>query len=128
MAPAGDSFLFFFLHHISKLYHIGYTEMDWSVEILGSAEAEMDALPPGLQARLTRLMEMVECIGLEAMREPHVKHIDGKLWETSRQGTGRNSTRVIRGCNRQANCDFACLCKKITTDTPKMRWHWPIGG
>lgn len=80
MALAEDSFLFS-LHHISKLYHIGYTEMDWSVEILGSAEAEMDALPPGLQARLTRLMEMVECIGLEAMREPHVKHIDGKLWE-----------------------------------------------
>ncbi|MDQ0998190.1 hypothetical protein QFZ34_003372 [Phyllobacterium ifriqiyense] len=46
MALAEDSFLFS-LHHISKLYHIGYTEMDWSVEILGSAEAEMDALPSG---------------------------------------------------------------------------------
>ncbi|MEP7455807.1 type II toxin-antitoxin system RelE/ParE family toxin [Phyllobacterium sp. SB3] len=41
----------------------------------------MDALPPGLQARLIRLMEMVESIGLDSMREPHVKHIDGKLWE-----------------------------------------------
>ncbi|EJN05431.1 type II toxin-antitoxin system RelE/ParE family toxin [Phyllobacterium sp. YR531] len=55
--------------------------MDWTVEISIPAEAEMDALPPGLQARLIRLMELVESIGLENMREPHVKHIDGKLWE-----------------------------------------------
>ena len=69
MALAEDSFLFS-LHHISKLYHIGYTEMDWSVEILGSAEAEMDALPSGLQARLTRLMEMVECRARSHARAP----------------------------------------------------------
>ncbi|MHC1550036.1 type II toxin-antitoxin system RelE/ParE family toxin [Phyllobacterium sp. K27] len=55
--------------------------MNWSVEIFSSAEAEMDALPPGLQARLIRLMELIESIGLENMREPHVKHISGKLWE-----------------------------------------------
>lgn len=26
-------------------------------------------------------MEMVEAVGLEQVHEPHVKHIEGKLWE-----------------------------------------------
>jgi hypothetical protein len=40
-----------------------------------------EALPPLLNARLIRPMEMVENIGLERMRESHVKHIEGKIWE-----------------------------------------------
>jgi len=57
------------------------TRVDWSVEILEAAEAEIEALQPGLQARLVRLLEMIERIGLDNLREPHVKQIDGKLWE-----------------------------------------------
>ena len=34
-----------------------------------------------MQARLIRLMEMVESVGLEQLREPHVKHLEGKFWE-----------------------------------------------
>jgi phage-related protein len=26
-------------------------------------------------------MEMVEAVGLDQIHEPHVKHLDGKLWE-----------------------------------------------
>jgi phage-related protein len=56
--------------------------MKWTVETLGDiVDAEIEALPPALQARLIRLMEMVEHVGLEQVHEPHVKHIEGKLWE-----------------------------------------------
>lgn len=55
--------------------------MRWTVETVDAVDAEIEALPPGLQARLVRLMEMVENIGLEQLHEPHVKHVDGKLWE-----------------------------------------------
>jgi phage-related protein len=56
--------------------------MRWSVETLNAdVDAEIDALPPALQARLVRLMEMVETLGLERVHEPHVKHVEGKLWE-----------------------------------------------
>jgi phage-related protein len=55
--------------------------MRWVVETLDVVDGEIEALPPGLQARLIRLMEAVENIGLEQLREPHVKHLDGKLWE-----------------------------------------------
>ncbi len=55
--------------------------MRWTVETLDSVDDEIEALPPRLQARLIRLLEMVEAVGLEQLREPHVKHLDGKLWE-----------------------------------------------
>ena len=35
----------------------------------------------GATRRLVRLLEAVENVGLEALRAPHVKHLEGKLWE-----------------------------------------------
>jgi phage-related protein len=56
--------------------------MNWSVETLNSkVDEEIAALPPNLGARLLRLMESIERVGLQRLTEPHVKHIDGKLWE-----------------------------------------------
>jgi phage-related protein len=56
--------------------------MQWAVQTLNHlVDAEIEALPPLLNARLIRLMEMVENVGLEQMREPHVKHVEGKIWE-----------------------------------------------
>lgn len=55
--------------------------MQWTVEALPSARDEINALPIGLRARMLRLLVMVETHGLDQMREPHVKHLDGKLWE-----------------------------------------------
>ena len=55
--------------------------MRWSVETLDVVDDEIMELPPKLQARLLRLFEMVESLGLDQLHEPHVKHLDGKLWE-----------------------------------------------
>lgn len=55
--------------------------MQWSVIALAMAWEEIQALPPGLQARMIRLMELVEEMGLESIHAPHAKHISGKLWE-----------------------------------------------
>lgn len=56
--------------------------MRWSVETLGEAvDREIDALPRSLRARLLRLIEAIQELGLGQFHEPHVKHIDGKLWE-----------------------------------------------
>lgn len=61
--------------------------MRWTVETFDLADAEIEALPPGLQGRLLRLLEMVETLGLEQLHEPHVKHIEGKLWELRAKAT-----------------------------------------
>lgn len=75
--------------------------MLWTVETLGRVvDAEIEALPPALQARLIRLMEMVERVGLEQLHEPHVKHLDGKLWELrakASEGIARGIYVTARG-------------------------------
>ena len=55
--------------------------MGWTVETVSAVEAEIKALPVKLSARLVRLLETVENVGLDALRGPHVKHLDGKLSE-----------------------------------------------
>ncbi len=55
--------------------------MQWAVETHYAVDAEILALPPGLQARVIRLLELIEAVGLENLHEPHVKHLEGKLWE-----------------------------------------------
>lgn len=55
--------------------------MRWAVETLDVVDREIEELPPSLQARLLRLLEVVESVGLDSLREPHVKHVEGKLWE-----------------------------------------------
>jgi len=67
--------------------------MAWKVEILNATVVrEIAALPKDIQAAFLRLSERIEAVGLERIREPHVKHLQGKLWEmrlTGRDGIGR---------------------------------------
>ena len=55
--------------------------MEWTVETSAQVDAEIASLPPGLRARLLRLLKVVEGFGLEQLHEPHAKHLEGKLWE-----------------------------------------------
>jgi len=67
--------------------------MTWTVETLGPlVDAEIEALPKDMQAAFLRLAERVEAVGLERIGAPHVKHLQGKLWEmrlTGRDGIAR---------------------------------------
>ena len=75
--------------------------MPWSVEILNdTVAAEIEALPADMHARFLRLAKRIEEIGLEGLNEPHVKHLDGKLWEmrlTGRDGIARALYVAARG-------------------------------
>jgi phage-related protein len=67
--------------------------MRWTVHILNAGvEAEIEALPADMQARYLRLADLIEAHGLDRIGAPHVKHLDGKLWElriTGRDGIAR---------------------------------------
>jgi phage-related protein len=67
--------------------------MEWRVEVLNdTVRSELAALPLEIRARLLRLERMISQVGLESLREPYVKHLEGKLWEmrvTERDGIAR---------------------------------------
>ena len=61
--------------------------MGWKVETSNeTVDAEVEALPEDMRARLARIANLIEEKGLERMGEPHVKHIEGRLWEMRLQG------------------------------------------
>lgn len=56
--------------------------MSWTVGFFSDAAlAEVRALPRDMQTKFERIVHMIEAHGLERMREPYVKHVEGKLWE-----------------------------------------------
>lgn len=61
--------------------------MVWTVETLNAVvDAEVNALPSHMRAQLARISFMIEEFGLERMREPHVKHLQGPIWEMRIRG------------------------------------------
>ena len=61
--------------------------MKWIVTLLdNTVAAELSAMPADIRARFSRIVGLVEEHGLELVREPHVKHIEGRLWEMRMSG------------------------------------------
>ena len=61
--------------------------MAWTVETLGSAvDEELEQLPADMLARFHYISALIEEFGLERVREPHVKHLSGPLWEMRMKG------------------------------------------
>ena len=61
--------------------------MGWTVETLNeSVGAEVEALPADRRARLARMADLIEEMGLEHVGAPHVKHVEGRLWEMRLKG------------------------------------------
>jgi phage-related protein len=61
--------------------------MSWSVEFLDQdVQSLLDALPVDMRARFQRIVELIQSHGLEHVREPYVKHLQGALWEMRMKG------------------------------------------
>jgi len=59
----------------------------WTVETLDDAvKAELNALPADQIGRFLRIGDMIQALGLERVGEPHVKLIEGPLWEMRMKG------------------------------------------
>ena len=65
----------------------------WTVELLDArVRDELETLPADMKARFRRIVELIQGHGLEQVREPHVKHLEGPLWEmriTGKDGISR---------------------------------------
>lgn len=75
--------------------------MSWTVVFVSeTAQAEVDALPQDMQMKFARITDLIRDFGLMAMRQPYVKHLDGKLWEMrlkGRDGIARSIYVTITG-------------------------------
>lgn len=61
--------------------------MAWTVETLNeTVDAELAELPADMRARLARISELIESVGLSNVKEPHVRHVRGQLWEIRLKG------------------------------------------
>ena len=61
--------------------------MKWHVVFLDEkVRAELDAFPVDIRARFERIVELIGTHGLERVREPYVKHLEGPLWEMRMKG------------------------------------------
>lgn len=61
--------------------------MAWVVEFLNEdIQALLDRLPLDVRASFQRIAELIQTHGLERVREPYVKHLEGPLWEIRMRG------------------------------------------
>jgi phage-related protein len=59
----------------------------WRVEFLDEDVArKLSAFPQDIRASFERIVGMIQDHGLERLREPYVKHLEGRLWEMRKKG------------------------------------------
>jgi phage-related protein len=66
--------------------------MYWTVVVTPEAEAELLAMPADIQARFLHIGELLAAFGPQNVGMPHVRPLEGKLWEmrmTGRDGIAR---------------------------------------
>lgn len=59
---------------------------EWTVTLHPLAEPELKALPADMRARFLHVAELLEGFGPQKVGMPHVRPLEGKLWEMRMQG------------------------------------------
>jgi phage-related protein len=92
--------------------------MKWSIVVHPKAVNELNQLPVDMQAKLTRLLELIQQIGPLTLREPQVKKLEDKLWEM--RFSGRDGiSRVIYVTLTQKRIGLLHAFIKKTQKTPR---------
>ena len=77
--------------------------MPWTVETLNeNVDTELEGLPAEILARFVHIAQLLEEFGPMEVREPHVKHIRGKLYEMRMRGkTGISRALYVTAKNER---------------------------
>lgn len=93
--------------------------MNWVVETLNeTVDKELEALEPSLKAKL-RIAEMLEQLGPEKVKEPHVKPLEKKLWEIRMKGQSGIARAIYITVKEKRIVVFHAFVKK-TQKTPRL--------
>jgi phage-related protein len=61
--------------------------MTWTVEFLDEdIRDQLTAQPADIRASFRRIVELIAAVGLEKVKEPYVKHLEGPVWEMRMKG------------------------------------------
>ena len=100
--------------------------MAWTVETLNeTVDAELAGLPADMRARLVRISELIESVGLANVKEPHVRHVRGPLWEIRLKGKSGIARALYVTAKEQRVVIVRAFIKK-TEKTPtgeRSTWH-----
>lgn len=92
--------------------------MAWTVSTLNVVvDAEIEALPADMRARLVRLSEIIEEHGLDALPRDTVDHLGDKLWELRIRGKAGISRAIYVTATGQRVVIVRVFVKK-TQKTP----------
>jgi phage-related protein len=90
----------------------------WTVQTLNeTVDAELAELPADMRARLTRISELIESVGLPNVNEPHVRHVRGRIWEIRLRGTAGIARALYATAKEQRVVILRAFIKK-TEKTP----------
>jgi phage-related protein/DNA-binding XRE family transcriptional regulator len=78
------------------------------------------ALAPDLRSKFQRIVELIKAKGLDQVREPYVKHLDGKLWEMRMIGRDGIARAIYIAASGQRVVVLHAFVKK-TEKTPRRR-------
>jgi phage-related protein len=75
--------------------------VSWTVETLDErVDREIEAWEQDQRVALARIIALIKAIGIDRVREPHVKHIEGRVWEMrprAKSGIARALYVTIKG-------------------------------
>lgn len=71
-----------------------------------------------MRARFRRIVELIQGHGLERVREPHVKHVEGPLWEMRMKGKDGISRAIYVTASGRRVVVVRVFVKK-TQETPR---------
>ena len=93
--------------------------MNWRIEYFSkSVQDEIESWPVDMQAKLYRIIELIQGFGLQKVREPYVKHLKDKLWEMRVKGHD-GIARALYVTAHEKRVVIVHAFRKKTQKTPK---------
>jgi phage-related protein len=90
----------------------------WTVTLTPEAETELLGMPADIQARFLRIAELLESFGPHKVGMPHVRALEGKLWEMRMKGRD-GIARAIYVARSGRNLVVLHVFVKKTQTTPR---------
>ena len=91
---------------------------EWTVKAHPLAESELNALPADMRSRFLHIAELLETFGPQKVGMPHIRVLEGKLWEMRMQGRDGIARAVYAAVHGRTLLVLHVFVKKTQT-TPR---------